>query len=258
VKKIFLLLVLLPVTAGLAAPRDREAAARQRYDGCLSQTRSNPAGALGNAEDWLHHDGGVPASHCAALALVGLKRYGEAAARLDALAREKDIAGGAMRSELLDQAGNAWMLAGQPGNADTSFSQALAISSGDPDLFADLARAKAMEKDWKSAEADLNAALAIDPGRPDLLVLRASARHAAGRKAQARADIDQVLASRPDFADALVERGELKLDAGDVDGARADWQRTIATAPTSGAAEEARKHLADMDAAAAKVAKPKR
>jgi tetratricopeptide (TPR) repeat protein len=255
VKQLLPAFVFLFAATAAAAPARDEAAARQRYDGCLSEARTNPAGALGNAEDWLHHDGGIPAAHCAALALVGLKRYGDAAGKLDALAREKDIAGGAMRSELLDQAGNAWMLAGQPGNADASFSEALAISSGDPDLFADLARAKAMEKDWKAAEADLNAALAIEPGRADLLVLRASARHAEGRKAQARADIDQVLEGHPDFADALEERGELKLDAGDVAGARADWQRTIATAPNSGAADEARKNLADMDAAA-KAAKP--
>lgn len=254
-KQLLPIFVCLFAAAAAAAPAHDEAAARQRYDGCLNEAHTNPAGALGNAEDWHRHDGGVPASHCAALALVGLKRYAEAAGELDALARGKGIASGAMRSELLDQAGNAWLLAGQPSNADASFSEALAISSGDPDLFADLARAKAMEKDWKSAEADLNAALAIDPGRPDLLVLRASARHAAGRKAQARADIDQVLASHPDFPDALVERGELRLDAGDVAGARADWQRTIATAPHSGAADEARKHIADMDAAAAK-AKP--
>jgi tetratricopeptide (TPR) repeat protein len=252
VKKIPVLLALV-----LAAGAAHAETAAQHYETCLAQAQANPPAALGNANNWIKSGGGIPAGHCAALALIGLHRYAEAANRLDALARERGIASGAMRSELLDQAGNAWMLAGQPANADASLSAALIISARDPDLFSDLARAHAMERDWKSAEADLNAALALAPGRPDLLVLRASARHAEGRKAQARADIDGVLRAHPDFPDALLERGELEMDAGDVAGARADWQRTIAAGPGSGAAQVARKHIADMDAAA-KTVTPKR
>ncbi|HEY5347275.1 MAG TPA: hypothetical protein VIJ72_03710, partial [Rhizomicrobium sp.] len=60
-----------------AAPAHDEAAARQRYETCLGQAQSNPGGALGNAGNWLKNGGGVPASHCEALALVGLHRYAE-------------------------------------------------------------------------------------------------------------------------------------------------------------------------------------
>jgi tetratricopeptide (TPR) repeat protein len=223
--------------------------ARQRYDSCLNLTKTNPQAALHDAQNWQHGGGGAPAAHCAALALVGLKQYGEAARRLDELARGQGIAGGAMRSELFDQAGNAWMLDGKARAAQTSFSQALAISSNDPDLFADLARAHAMSKDWQGAEADLTAALALAPGRPDLLVLRASARQAEGNKRAARADIDAALRDHPDLPGALLERGAIKMDDGDVAGARADWQRTIASDPQSGAAALAREHIEAMDAA---------
>jgi tetratricopeptide (TPR) repeat protein len=249
VKQAFIIFALLFTTGAMAAPARDDAAARQRYMSCLALTKTNPTAALHDAENWHHKNGGVPAAHCAALALVGLKHYGEAARRLDELARGQGIATGALRSELLDQAGNAWMLDGKAHAAIASFSQALAISSNDPDLFADLARAHAMSKDWQAAEADLTAALALAPGRADLLVLRASARHAEGNKRGARADIAAALRDHPDLPGALLERGAMKMDDGDVAGARADWQRTIAADPQSDAAALARKHIAAMEAA---------
>ena len=60
--------------------------------------------------------GGPPAQHCAAVALVGLKRYAEAR-------RKAGCAGPGARAwaifgpRLFDQAGNAWMLAGEIGKA---------------------------------------------------------------------------------------------------------------------------------------------
>ena len=107
------------------------------------------------------------------MALVELKRYPEAAARLDALGRAPGM--GDLRATVFDQAGNAWMLAGNAAQAVASFSAALALSANDADLYADLARAQAMQKDWREVESDLNAALALQPKRADLLVLRASA-----------------------------------------------------------------------------------
>ena len=70
-----------------------------------------------------------------------------------------------------------------------SFQAALALSAGDADLFADLARAQAMRHDWHEVDLDLNAALQLAPRRADLLVLRASARRALQHYAEARADI---------------------------------------------------------------------
>ena len=78
------------------------------------------------------------------MALVGLKRYGEAGAKLDALGRAPDV--GALRASLLDQAGNAWLLAGDATHAVTSFQNALTLSASDADLYADLARAQALQR----------------------------------------------------------------------------------------------------------------
>ena len=165
-----------------------------RYDDCLQ-----PGRAQSGRRPWARptngptEHGGPPAQHCAAVALVGLKRYAEGAAKLDELGRAPGM--GALRPSLFDQAGNAWMLAGDTGKAITSFQSALALSASDADIYGDLARAQAMQADWPAVESDLNAALAIQPRRPDLLVLRASARHAQNHIADARADVEAALAA---------------------------------------------------------------
>jgi len=216
-----------------------------QYDACLAQAQNDPAGALLLASGWAKTGGGAAAQHCEALALVGLHRYGEAAAELDVLAHSGFAANGSMRPALFDQAGNAWLLAARPDSAIASFSAALAIDPFDADLLADRARALAYKKDWAKADSDLTAALLVNPDRADLYVLRGSARHAMGHKADARADFDRALQLQPRNPDALVERGASKFESGDVAGARADWQAVIASYPNSDAAQAARQHLAD-------------
>ncbi len=100
---------------------------------------------------------GKTAAHCEALALVGLKRYAEAAAKLDALALSANVDIG-LRSDIVEQGGNAWLLAGNAKKAEADFETALTLNPHDPDTFADLARAKAALKDWKGAESHLTAA----------------------------------------------------------------------------------------------------
>lgn len=212
--------------------------------------------ALTQALAWKDHGGGVAAEHCAALALIALKRPAEAAVYLDNIARQAKSSTARDRAALLDQAGNAWLLAGVPGNADSMFTQALALTPNDVDVLIDRAGARAMAKDWVGADGDLSRAYELNKTNPQMLVLRASARAALGHKDQARADIDAALALDPSNADALVERGAYKMQAGDKDGARADWQQVLARAPSSAAGAAARKYIADLDAAPPAAAAP--
>ena len=235
---VVVLFSLLPATA-LAAP----AGDAGRYRACLAMANDAPAGALKEAMAWASKGGGMPAQHCAALALVGMGRCGEAAARLDALARNKEIADADFRATLFDQAGNAWLMAGDGAKAIASLSSALALSGGDPDLFADLARAQAMRKNWGEVDSDLSAALQTDPRRADLLVLRASARRALGRLKDAWSDIEAALKLRPDDGDALVERGLLRKQVGDMGGARRDFQAALKASPSGATAAAARDNL---------------
>jgi tetratricopeptide (TPR) repeat protein len=237
---------LVATVAGYAAPPP----AGDRYDQCLAQVQSDPSVALMTAAAWAKTGGGPAADHCAALALVGLRRYGEAAAKLDLLARGGFAANASMRIALFDQAGNAWLLAGRADSAIASFTAALAVDPLDADILSDRARALASKQNWAKAESDLTAALLVSPERADLFVLRGSARHAMGRLADARQDFDRALALQPRNPDALVERGTMKYQSGDVTGARADWQAAVSGSPGSAAAETARQHLADSAPAA--------
>ncbi len=215
------------------------------YRRCLADTSANAASALADAENWVKAHGAVPAEHCAALALLNLKRYGEAAARLDRIASGRDALEVEFRVALYDQAGNAWLLAGDGAHAVQSFSGALALSASDADLFADLARAQAMRRDWHEVDLDLNAALQLAPRRADLLVLRASARRALKRYADARLDLEAALKIKPGDGNALVERGLLRREVGDIGGARRDFQTALKTA--SGAlAADAKANLDDL------------
>jgi len=216
------------------------------YRRCMADSSTNPGAALGDAESWARTGGGVPAEHCAASALFNLKRYPEAGRRLDRAAGGPATMDAEFRVSLFDQAGNAWLMAGDGARAVQSFSGALALSGGDADLFADLARAQAMRRDWREVDMDLNAALQLSPRRADLLVLRASARRALKRYDDARLDLEAALKLKPGDGNALVERGLLRRQLGDIGGARRDFQEALKTA--SGAvAADAKANLEDIN-----------
>jgi tetratricopeptide (TPR) repeat protein len=237
--------VLILMTSARAASILESADAKLRYQNCLSLANLNPTAALGAATEWGKNKGGAPAQHCAAMALVELHRYPDAAARLDALGRAPDL--GKLRASVFDQAGNAWMLAGDAAKAAASFSAALALSAGDADLYADLARAQAMQKAWPEVESDLNAALGLQPKRVDLLVLRASARAAQGKLEAARDDTNTALKIKPNSAEALVQRGEIAHGAGDLVAARRDFETALKFVSGGETADAARRGLAALD-----------
>jgi tetratricopeptide (TPR) repeat protein len=232
--------LLLASAPAMAAPSDAG-----HYRRCLADTETNPAAALADGDAWTKSGGGVPAEHCAAVALVNLKRYAEAGTRLDKIAGTPGKLDASFRVALFNQAGNAWLLAGDGTRAVQSFSGALALSAGDADLFADLARAQAMRHDWAEVVLDLNAALQLAPRRADLLVLRASARRALKRYEDAKTDIDAALKLKPGDGDALVERGLLRRQLGDLGGARRDFQAALKSS-SANAAAQARANLEDL------------
>jgi tetratricopeptide (TPR) repeat protein len=241
----------LPAAAAdVSALDSKSLIGNSRYDRCLDLVKRNAESALEAADAWRTAGGGAAAEHCSALALTALRRYPEAAQKLDDAAHEAMAGTASVRADLLDQAGNAWMLAGRADKAVASLSGALAFSPNDADLLFDRARARALGKDWSGADADLSAIVSLDPNRADALVLRASARHAEGRRTDADADIERALSVYPDYPEALVERGAMKFEAGDKAGAAADWQQVLREAPDSDAGAAARAHLAELGPAA--------
>jgi len=243
------LCVALPAgAANLPVLDDPSLGSKNRYERCVELAKRNPGTAIDQAAAWYKDGGGAGALHCEALALSDLKRYPDAATKLEAAAHEKGLTA-SMRGELLDQAGNAWLLARRPDKADAALSAALSFTPQDEDTLADRARARGLRKDWSGAEADLSAVLSLDPDRADALVLRASARHAEGRTLDARADIDRALDIDPGYPEALVERGTMKFEASDTAGARADWLQVTKDAPGTAASSEAEARLKLLEAA---------
>ena len=243
----FALTVAAPATAADVSTLDNKSLiGESRYARCLDMVKRDASRALEAAQAWRGAGGGAAALHCSALALTALRRYPEAAQQLDEAAHDAMAGDAGLRAELLDQAGNAWMLAGRADKAVASLSGALAFSPNDADLLFDRARARGLAHDWAGADGRSSAIIAQDSNRADVLVLRASARHAEGRKADARADLERALGVYPDYPEALVERGALKLEAGDKAGAAADWQQVLRDAPDSDAGAAARAHLGEM------------
>lgn len=217
------------------------------YQACVAAVGVSADDAFEKAITWRDRGGGLPAEHCAALALISLDEPGEAASRLNALAQRKDAGTAEERAALLAQSGNAWLLANQAENAEVAFSAALKLTPKDADMWTDRARARAARQDWANAETDLNSALGFDKTHPELFVLRAAARQAQANKAGYKADIDAALALDPTFPDALVERGAMKMDAGDKAGARADFVQVLVRAPDSPAADMVRKRIETLE-----------
>jgi tetratricopeptide (TPR) repeat protein len=242
VRKLSLLLTFSALVPFPAA----HAAAEMDYSQCVAMVDSNPDLAEERSRDWHQQGGGRAAAHCNALALTALKRYAEAAREFEGLSKDRSISF-SEHAALLDQAGNAWLLARQGTNALQDFSDALVMTPNDAGLLVDRARARAMMKDWKGAETDLSAVLMRDQNRADVLVLRASARWAMGRKEEAATDIVRSLDLYPDYPPALVERGIMKFSVGDKAGARTDWKKAAASGQGD-TAQEARDNLAALDA----------
>src|SRR5580765_1755433 len=114
-------------------PRSAEADAAT-YERCMKLAREDPAAARDLAEKWRDRGGGHPADHCVAVVLIGLRQYRPAASRLEKLAQAMVHAPAALRAEVLGQAAQAWLLAGDPGRAYAADGAALALRPADDDL----------------------------------------------------------------------------------------------------------------------------
>lgn len=237
----------------LAAPDalgDQFDSVRQKeYEDCLTLARRVPADGYESALAWEGQGGGDAARHCAAVSLIGLGKYREAAERLESLAAamaatQPDLAAGAF-----GQAGQAWTMAGATQHALDAAAAGLKLTPDDVDLLVDRAIAYATLGDFKASISDLDRAQVLAPTRAEVLVYRASARRFLNELKDARADADAALAIDPKNAEALLERGNIRRLSSDPAGARQDWLRVVALAGGTPAADAAKANLEKLDAA---------
>ena len=236
--------------AAAASPAARQLPgvnASSEYGRCLALAHAKPEEALKRATAWRDDGGGFPAEHCTAVALISLKRYAEAAKRLEALAGAMMREAPDLRAAALDQAGQAWLLGGEAGKAKAAFDAALAFAPKDPDLLIDRAEAYAEAGRYWDAIDDLNDALEVAPKRADALIYRASAYRRVGGLDLALQDVQQALKLDPKSVPGLLERGNIRRLRGDAAGAKADWLMVEKLAPHSPAAADAKRNLAHLD-----------
>ena len=242
------LFAILAASTAEAAQNGNPFGTSSPYESCVAAVAKNAADGFEMAMTWRTQGGGLPADHCAALALLALDEPGEAASRLNALAQRPDAGSREERAALLGQSGNAWLLASQMENAETAFTAALKLTPTDGEIWTDRARARAAKQDWANAEMDLSQALSfVKATKAEVFVLRASARRAQGNTLGYKADIDAALAIDPTFPEALVERGTMRLEAGDKAGARADWLQVLLRAPDTPAADTVRNKIEALE-----------
>jgi tetratricopeptide (TPR) repeat protein len=230
-----------------AVPPKSDDADARTYERCLRLAKTDPAAARDLAEGWHDRGGAHPADHCFAVALVGLKQYKPAAQRFETLAKAMIHAPASLRAEVLDQAAQAWLLAGDPGRAYAAGGEALKLAPGDPDLLVDRAEAAGSAGWYDKAIADLDQVLKGSPRRVDALIYRASAYRALGKLDPAAADIDQAVALAPNSVDGLLERGNIRRLRGDLAGARQDWLKVSMLAPGSAADAAAKDNIERLD-----------
>ncbi|GAA0600743.1 hypothetical protein [Caenispirillum bisanense] len=235
---------LLALPGAAAAQQVTEA---QMYRDCMRLAAEQPKEAWEKAGQWIGLAGGEPARHCAAVALIGLEEYREAAERLEMLAVTSTRAE-AVRAGMLAQAAQAWLLDGNTERAYAAQTTALELLPEDPSLLIDRAVTLGTAKNFNDAVADLSRALTAAPDREDALVYRATAYRYLDQLDLARADVDRALSLDPTSPGALLEKGILARLAGDDAGAREAWKTLLATAaPESPEAELARDNIARLE-----------
>lgn len=239
-----LALLLLPPPASSATRVEGDA---DHYQRCLALARKDPSAGFEEALAWQSAGGSHPARHCAAVALFGLKQYGEAATRLEKLADSMGKAPPGLLAEMLGQAGQGWLLAGETARAQALLARAVAVAPADPELRIDQAEAMAASGNYAGAVAALDKAIELDPRRAEAFTYRASAHRALGRLDPALHDAEAALKLSPDLPDALLERGNIRQLKGDSAGAREDWVRAAMSAPDSPAALASRQNIEKLD-----------
>ena len=220
------------------------------YQTCLDLTRKQPDKAIELAGKWLGLGGGEPAKHCQALALVGLKEWGEGATRLEEIAAVSKQTPG-VRANMLAQAGQAWILAGELSRAYAAQTTALQmIPAGtreQADILLDRAGTLAEAGKFDDAITDIDTSLKVFANNPEALALRASAYRLKGDLDDAFSDAEAALAINPQNVAALLERGNINRLQRRVEEARRDWLMILQVSPDSAEADAARENIARVD-----------
>ncbi len=198
------------------------------YNECVRLARVDPDAAYDAALNWSETDLSGGASHCAGLALVGLRLFDAAADRFTRAAVEGQNMEDVERALLHQQAGDAWLMANDGTQAANAFTQAMTFVPEDPELLFGRARGYELEKQITPALQDINLAIAAKPSFGAAYLLRGRLHRQNNQLEAAAADIDAAIANGVDEVAARLERGLIRYEMGNEAGALEDWQMIVA------------------------------
>jgi tetratricopeptide (TPR) repeat protein len=238
-------LILLALAAAPAGPIDTPA---HRYRNCLALARTAPGQAAAQAQAWLGSGGGIDAAQCLGLALSAQEKWPEAAAAFAAAAKDAEARQDKRRGDLLVEAGNAWLAAGEPARARTAFEAALASRLLSPQLegevHLDLARAAVGQNDLGGARIHIDKGLELVPKDAFAWYLSAALARKQNDLAKAQADIAKAASLAPDDAAILLEAGNIAGASGEKEAALGLYARAARVGPNTDAGKAARAALA--------------
>jgi tetratricopeptide (TPR) repeat protein len=241
---------MIPILLALAAaaPAGPVDTPKNRYRACLALTRTAPAQAVGRAEAWLGSGGGIDAAQCLGLAWSAQDKWPEAAAAFEAAAKDAEARQDRRRGDLLVEAGNAWLAAGDPAKAAKAFEAALAtrllIPQLEGEVHLDLARAAVSKGDVGAARRHADKGLALVPNDAFAWYLSAALARKENDLARAREHIAKAVSLAPDDASILLEAGNIAGVSGEKDAALGLYARAARVAPDSEAGKAAKAALA--------------
>jgi len=182
-----------------------------RYDACLDAAVASPEATYEEALAWRSEGGGLPARHCAAMALYAMERHLDAAEELEAIGHSTFAPGDTAKAEILAQAGEAYLIAEAYPEARDAFGQALELAPGHPDLHLGSAKASAAYGDFERAARQASRALNAEPGNIEAMIVRGDARMRTGDLDGAESDARQAIASAPDNIAARLLLGDVRV-----------------------------------------------
>jgi len=222
---------------GMNSPATAAIDDQEQYAECIAKLDTDPRGAFDSAAFWRFSGGGIPAAHCAGLALIRMGQYKFGAERLETMIRKMrnsdDFNDPSKIAEVLSQAGHGWMLGGDAARAQQLFTKALEFRPGTATYFVDRSLAATDLRDFRAAAADLDAAVKFDPENVEAFAYRARNRRHFNDVQGALTDVERAISLDPNHVPTLLERGSLRRLTNNNDGARADWQRVMEIAPES-------------------------
>ncbi|MEM7178235.1 MAG: hypothetical protein AAGD47_02120 [Pseudomonadota bacterium] len=233
--------------AGLIALLPMLATAFESYDSCVAAVATDPATTIDAADKWARFDGGWPAKHCRALALIAAGAEMQGARELAGIAADAKELPPQVRSEMFAHAGDVFLQLDQVPEAKQSLDRALNLATDPAPALTLRAAIKAAEGDHRGAITDLSEVMEASGPAAGLLILRSEARHATGDLVGARDDANRAIGQSPENADAWYRSGQIEAELGNKPGARDAWLKTIDLARGTPLAQQAQINLQRMD-----------